>query len=288
MIEDKKIYSKTPDDWFTPANTNRPKSEIFETQDKECIYSKGYPGGINFEFYPNKKQLNIFYPFPTFEEMTDLEIEYYTEHAYGPEWHHIEPNLEWDCCDIGELEVNEKRHEVLLEYFIAELKTKDGLSSYMITPFSHTNGFIDLSKNKSKRLDELLSQFLKANSLEHYCHDATEDDFNIIYCQWKVKKKFNDNGYLDIEVSIQLPEYHNEFCKVLCSNDARYNIEFIFGHCNCIDGRMDDGKNYGVYCNLNFDKDYLELEGYEHNEDNDDIQFPWNRDNRINKVWGED
>ena len=278
MTEDKKIYSETQYEWFTKL-TNRPKDEIFQTQDKDCIYSKGYSGGINFEFYPNQKQLNILYPFPTFKELTDLGIEFYTEHAYGPGWQDICHDLEkpeYYGYDIGELKVNEKLHETSLEYFINELKTIDGLMSYMCSYFSHKEIFTELSEEKTKKLNKLFSQFVKVNSLSHLNEYYDAEDFNgIIYCKWKVEKKINNDGYLDIEVSIQLPDYHNEICKILCTKDYEYAIANLFGHCNCIDGRMDDLSTYGVYCNLNFEKDYLEPNQFD--ENNDDIQFPWNR-----------
>lgn len=276
MLEDKKIFEQPKGDGiFIPFNDI--VFEFFQTKDKECIYSKGYPGGINFEYYPNKKQLNILYPFPTFKELTDLGIEFYTEHAYGPRWINIEPDLDLiDSSfgpDVGELRIEENLHESLIEYFVSELRTKEGLSSYMFSEFSHF--YIEnFPKDPEKNLEKLNDLFLP------YEKDGWGEDFDgILYCEWTVEKRFNKSGYLDILVSIQLPEYHNEICKILCSKTEGFNIYGLFGYCNGVDGRTDDGQTYGVYSNLNFEKDYIlrNYQIYEIEEGDDEVQFPWTR-----------
>ena len=275
-VINKKIFQRPQGDGiFIPFNDI--VFEFFQTKDKECIYSKGYPGGINFEYYPNKKQLNILYPFPTFKELTDLGIEFYTEHAYGPRWIDIEPDLDLiDSSfgpDVGELRIEENLHESLIDYFVSELRTKEGLSSYMFSEFSHF--YIEnFPKDPEKNLEKLNDLFLP------YEKDGWGEDFDgILYCEWKVEKKFNKSGYLDILVSIQLPKYHNEICKILCSKTEGFNIYGLFGYCNGIDGRTDDGQTYGVYSNLNFEKDYIlrNYQIYEIEEGDDEVQFPWTR-----------
>ena len=76
MLEDKKIYERPQRQLWEKeieGSSNDIVFEFFQTKDKECIYSKGYPGGINFEFYPNKKKLNIIrYPSIT----SKFELEY--------------------------------------------------------------------------------------------------------------------------------------------------------------------------------------------------------------------
>ena len=57
-MKDKRIYSEIPYSPYTfEPHPSKPEFEVFETLDKECIYSKGYNGGINFEYYQNKRQL---------------------------------------------------------------------------------------------------------------------------------------------------------------------------------------------------------------------------------------
>lgn len=262
-IKDKRIYSAIQHNWFTP-DPNKPKFEVFETHDKKYIYSEGYLGGTNFEYYQNKRQLNILYPFPTFEEFIGLEIEHYTEHAYGYSWQYISPEIVKNNFN-DELAINEELHNKLLEFFINDLETKDGLRCYMCSEFSHDciNWELpqyDKSKNKLKRLDKLFLEYTKEPFVEFGQYPCHED------CNWTVSKNINADNFLDIKVSIELPEYHNELCKVLCSETMGYSICSIFGSLNCIDGRMDDGSDYGVYCNLNLQK-----------EDREDVRFPWTR-----------
>lgn len=275
MTKDKKIYERPQGDGiWRPVNDI--VFEFFQTNDKECIYSKGYPGGINFEFYPNKKQLNILYPFPTFKELADLGIEFYTEHAYGVSWEDIEPDLKFEDAysgpDVGELKIDENLHESLIEYFVSELRYKEdswegggkiffernsGLENYMFNNFDIEHLFNEIPSN-----------------LESYTFSA--DDFSsgefdgINLCNWTVQKKFNEKGYLDIEVSIDLPKFHNEVCREICCKKGDYAIDEMFGYMNGVDGGTDDGRTYGIYCNLNFDKDYIV-------KNDDEIQFPWNR-----------
>ena len=296
MTKDKKIYERPQGDGiWRPVNDI--VFEFFQTNDKECIYSKGYPGGINFEFYPNKKQLNILYPFPTFKELADLGIEFYTEHAYGVSWKDIEPDLgiefytehaygvSWEDIepdlkfedaysgpDVGELKIDENLHESLIEYFVSELRYKEdswegggkiffernsGLENYMFNNFDIEHLFNEIPSN-----------------LESYTFSA--DDFSsgefdgINLCNWTVQKKFNEKGYLDIEVSIDLPKFHNEVCREISCKKGDYAIDEMFGYMNGVDGGTDDGRTYGIYCNLNFDKDYIV-------KNDDEIQFPWNR-----------
>jgi len=54
---------------------------------------------------------------------------------------------------------------------------------------------------------------------------------------------------------------------------------FILTNCYGIDGRTDDGQTYGVYSNLNFEKDYIlrNYQIYEIEEGDDEVQFPWTR-----------
>ena len=277
-MKDKRIYSEIPYSPFSfVPHPSKPEFEVFETLDKECIYSRGYDGGINFEYYPNKSQLNILYPFPTFEELKNLGVKYYTEHAYGYSWQQIAPHIvqndnSWEGILEGTLAINEELHDVLLEFFINELKTKGGLSSYMNYRFNHHYLGINSSKSNKKIL-----KTLDTLSLIYSEYGYVDEELDgIIYCNWTVSKKINDDNFLDIVVSIELPEYHNELCKFICSENEEYCFSTIFGYPNGIDGRLDDGREYGVYCNLNLYKDYLE--GWYENTKNDSIiVFPWTR-----------
>ena len=255
------------------AHPSKPNFEVFETLDKECIYSKGYDGGINFEYYPNKSQLNILYPFPTFEELKNLGVKYYSEHAYGYSWHYIAPHIVLNhTIEEGTLAINEELHDVLLEFFINELETKGGLSSYMNDRFNHHY----LTTNSSKRNKKILKT-LDTLSLLYSEYGYVDGELDgIIYCNWTVSKKINNDNFLDIVVSIELPEYHNELCKFICSENEEYCFSTIFGYPNGIDGRLDDGREYGVYCNLNLYKDYME-DWYENTKNDFIIVFPWTR-----------
>lgn len=255
------------------AHPSKPNFEVFETLDKECIYSKGYDGGINFEYYPNKSQLNILYPFPTFEELKNLGVKYYTDHAYGHSWHYIAPHIVLNhTIEEGTLAINEELHNVLLEFFINELETKGGLSSYMNDRFNHHY----LTTNSSKRNKKILKT-LDTLSLLYSEYGYVDGELDgIIYCNWTVSKKINNDNFLDIVVSIELPEYHNELCKYICSENEEYCFSTIFGYPNGIDGRLDDGREYGVYCNLNLYKDYME-DWYENTKNDFIIVFPWTR-----------
>ena len=123
---------------------------------------------------------------------------------------------------------------------------------------------------------EFQNHYIEHNADEYRERYETEELDGIIYCNWAVSKKINDDNFLDIVVSIELPEYHNELCKFICSENERYCFSKIFGYPNGIDGRLDDGREYGVYCNLNLYKDYLE--GWYENTKNDSIiVFPWTR-----------
>ncbi len=46
-----------------------------------------------------------------------------------------------------------------------------------------------------------------------------------------------------------------------------------------LDYRTDDCQTYGVYSNLNFEKDYIlrNYQIYEIEEGDDEVQFPWTR-----------
>ena len=48
MLQYKKIFEEPQGDGIS-IPFNDIVFEFFQTKDKECIYSKGYPGGINFE-----------------------------------------------------------------------------------------------------------------------------------------------------------------------------------------------------------------------------------------------
>ena len=271
MTEDKKIYERPQGDGIW-SEENGIVFEFFQTNDQECIYSKGYPGGINFEFYPNKKKLNILYPFPTFKELTELGVELYCEHE-GHDWQSIAPGIELDWCDEGDgtLYINESLHNALIKFFISELRYKEvsceddeiyfgrysRLEGYMINNFAIEYLFREIPSN------------LKSYLFSGYDFSSGLFD-GINLCNWTVQKKFNEKGYLDIEVSINLPKFHNEVCREICCKKGGYGIDNMFGYMNGVDGRRDDSQDEGVYCSIDLDGIY----GSSHKIE---VEFPWNR-----------
>jgi hypothetical protein len=276
MTEDKKIYERPQRQLWEKeieGSSNDIVFEFFQTNDKECIYSKGYPGGINFEFYPNKKKLNILYPFPTFKELTELGVELYCEHE-GHDWQSIAPGIELDWCDEGDgtLYINESLHNALIKFFISELRYKEDSWEFDGKKYFEKNSGLQNYMDNNFAIEYLFRKI--PSNLESYLFTA--DDFSaglfdgINLCNWTVQKKFNENGYLDVEVSIDLPKFHNEVCRDLCCKEANYGIDYMFGYVNGVDGRRDDGKDYGVYTSIDLDGIY----GSSHEIE---VEFPWNR-----------
>ena len=155
----------------------------------------------------------------------------------------------------------------LLPTFLKELAHKgvgqfgiySGLEDYMFSRFDDEK---ILNSNKD------IKAFAKEYDLD------PEDDTSINLCDWNVKKYVNKQGYQDIEVSIQLTKFHNEYCKVLCTQEHHYAIHGIFGYMNGIDSRRCDGHSWGVYVNLNIDHMY---DNFPQDLPEDYIYFPWNR-----------
>ena len=267
MTEDKKIYEQPLRKFWEKevlGLSNDIVFEFFQTKDKESIYSKGYPGGINFEFYPNKKKLNILYPFPTFKELTELGVIYYDDHIYGPSWEEIAPEIELDWLDGDDncLDINESLHSALIEYFVSELRYREDNWEYNGEYFGKKSGIQDYMMNNFEI--EYLFRKIPSN-LESYlftADDFSNGDFDgINLCNWTVQKKFNEKGYLDIEVSIDLPKFHNEVCRELCCKEHGYGIDGMFGNIA-----------YGVYSAIDLSGTYGCSEKFEV-----EVEFPWNR-----------
>jgi hypothetical protein len=260
--------------------------EIYQNIKENFYFSKGYPGGINWEYHPGKSNLRIYYPFPTFEEMQSNGVKHYWESA-ELSWQHIEPRLsEASFCQKydfikkdkyasyknGELKIHPRLQKSITDYFLEELRSKttdedgascDGLSDYM-------NGEFDN--------EEIINANLKIKGFAEDLgfEDGCFDELTINLCAWTVTKLINKQEYQDIEVSIQLSEFHNEYCKVLCTEKHDFGFDEYFGYLNGIDYRRDDGQYWGVFVNLNIDHMY-DADPVPRNLPRDFIHFPWNR-----------
>ena len=139
-----------------------------------------------------------------------------------------------------------------------------GLSDYMDGEFDN---------------EEIINANLKIKGLAEdlgFFEDGYFEELTINLCTWRVTKLINKQEYQDIEVSIQLSEFHNEYCKVLCTEKHGFNFDGYFGYLNGIDYRRDDGQTWGVFVNLNIDHMY-DTDPVPRNLPRDFIHFPWNR-----------
>lgn len=262
---------------------------IYQNTKENFYFSKGYPGGINWEYHPDKSNLRIYYPFPTFEEMQANDVKHYWESA-ELSWQNIEPRLsEASFCQKhdfikkdkyasyknDELKIHPRLHKSITNYFLEELRSKTtdkdgaswhGLSNYM-------NGDFDN--------EEIINGNLKIRGLAEdlgFFEDGYFDGLTIKLCTWTVTKLINKQGYQDIEVSIQLSEFHNEYCKVLCTEQHDFGFDGYFGYLTGINYRRDDGQTWGVFVNLNIDHMY-DADSVPINLRINYIHFPWNRPN---------
>ena len=255
---------------------------IYQNIKENIYFSEGYPNGINWEYHPDKSNLRIYYPFPTFEELKLNGVKHYADFSPDIDWvRDIEPRLAnfWFCLlhglkrvkkyqsyDIGELPIRRRLHQSITDFFIFELTHREdedipGLTGYM-------TGW-------DFNAEEILNANLKIKALSTDLEiEEDVDDDNIKLCTWRVQKMINDYGYQDVEVSIQLTEFHNEYCKVLCTKKHDFGIHGHFGGFNGIDYFRDDSLPWGVYVNLNIDHMY--------DADSTALpihwkHFPWNR-----------
>jgi hypothetical protein len=282
---DTKISEYIPRSWAVPID-HRAKVEIFKTKDGECIYSRGYPSACNFEFYPYKRVLKILYPFPTLKELKELGIEKYQEHCYGTRWHDIAPDLipyMWKSIEEEEedLKISEGLHEALISFFIKELEGNDSfiiddpLYSIFTQEFEYL--FDDYGIDSPERLNEMVikgevddSPFYTDKILKMYldCEESNEAKGKIGLSKCSAQRKINSDGFLDIELSINLSKLHYEICSIICSEEMGYSISSYFEPLNGIEGYMCDGEDYGLYVNLNLNETDFVKTG---------THFPWTR-----------
>jgi len=271
---DTKIFERIPRGFFVPVD-HRAKEEIFKTKDEECIYSKGYPSACNFEFYPTKKILKILYPFPSYNELKELGIKHYAEHLESTPWHEIAPDLipEMSDCYLDEeeyLRISEQLHEALIEYFIKEHEDNNFVYSrfseeleYVMEDYCDEVGNLINDEEDEHPLcnNKILKMFIE-------CEENIEVKYKMGMSQCSVQRKINSDGFLDIELSINLSKLHYEICSILCSDEMGYSISEYFCHNNGIEEFMCDGSSYGLYVNLNLnDTDFIKAKTH----------FPWTR-----------
>jgi len=282
---DTKIFECIPRSWLVPIK-HRALEEIFKTKDGECIYSRGYPSACNFEFYPYKSVLKILYPFPTSKELKELGIEKYEEHCYGTRWHDIAPDLipdMWKSIEEEEedLKISEGLHESLINFFIKELEdnhsyTKDD-TFYSIFAEELGHLFDDYGIDSPEKLNEMVSKgevddspFCTEKILKMYleCLESNEAKGKISLSKCSAQRKINSDGFLDIELLINLSKLDYEMCSIICSEEMGYSISSYFELLNGIEGYMCDGEDYGLYVNLNLNETDLIKAG---------THFPWTR-----------
>ena len=282
---DTKIFEDIPRGLAVPID-HRAKEEIFKTKDGECIYSRGYPSACNFEFYPFKRLLKILYPFPSLKELKELGIEKYEEHCYGTRWHDIAPDLipyKWKSIEEEEedLKISEGLHEALINFFIKELEDNysftndDAFYSIFVEELMYL--FDDYGIDSPEKLNEMFSKGEVDDSplytdkiLKMYleCEESYEAKGKIGLSKCSAQRKINSDGFLDIELSINLSKLHYEMCSIICSEEMGYSISSYFEPLHGIEGYMCDGEDYGLYVNLNLNETDLNKAG---------THFPWTR-----------
>lgn len=270
-----KIYEHIPRSFAVPID-HRAKEEIFKTKDEECIYSKGYPSACNFEFYPTKQILKILYPFPSYNELKELGITHYAEHVYGTPWHQIAPDLiteRWSSYleEEKDLRISEQLHEALIEYFIKEHEDNNFVYSRFSEELEYVmEDYCDEAGNPINDEEEDEHPLFNNKILKMFieCEESIEVKHKIGMSQCSVQRKINSDGFMDIELSINLSKLHYEICSILCSDEMGYSISEYFCPENGIEGFMCDASDYGLYINLNLnDTDFIKVKTH----------FPWTR-----------